>query len=104
MKKAELLAEVQRLALPPAKVDPAVPIVVKSPDAYRFIQLGWPIAVTGTRGEEEYSDVRMTVGINVCSHGEPVSSITLAGSWFDVVAGSRAYRVPMTNVRSARRS
>ena len=80
----------------------AVP-AVRPPDEYRFIQLGWPIAVTGTRGEEEYSDVRMTVGVNVCSHGEPVTSITLSGTWFEVQAGWRTYRVPLTNVRSARR-
>ena len=93
-----VVAQVVEALLPAAPTNPIKPI-----DEYRFIQLGWPIAVTGTRGEEEYSDVRMTVGVNVCSHGEPVTGITLTGTWFEVQAGGRTYRVPLTNVRSARR-
>jgi hypothetical protein len=71
-------------------------------DSYKFLQLVYPIAVLDRRSGEQTSDTRFTVGIPVCHDGDPVTLIAASGQWFDVTAG-RVYRVPMTNVRSARR-
>ena len=75
-------------------------------DAYSFIELADVITVFDSRGNEQYSDRRFTVDRAVCSGGSRVTGITRAADgWFDVAVGDgRTYRVPVTNVRGARRA
>jgi hypothetical protein len=72
------------------------------PDTHVFLQFAGPVVVYDTRGLEQLVD-RATVGKPIWREGDLVDSITLASGWFDVVAGKWTYRVPLTNVRSARR-
>jgi hypothetical protein len=78
-------------------------VTVVPSDLWSFIQLADVIVVSDSRGVEAYSDRRFAVGQPACSFGEKVSAITKHGDWFRVDVGSRAYFVPLTNVRSARR-
>jgi hypothetical protein len=88
---------------------------VKAPDpwpegAHTFVQFDGVVVVHDSRGVEQLTD-RAALGNPLGDHGLSVMSIILDGDWFEVTAmgrvlGSdvaRTYRVPLTNVRSARR-
>lgn len=79
-------------------------------EGYELVSFAKAVPVIDTRGSEELSD-RAVLGAGFGSHGYPVAAIALAGSWFVVTtrgvgaSGSveeREYRVPVTNVTSAR--
>lgn len=87
----------------------------KSPDpwpegAHTFVQFDGVVVVHDSRGVEQLTD-RAALGNPLGDHGLSVMSIILDGDWFEITAmgrvlGSdvaRSYRVPLTNVRSARR-
>lgn len=78
--------------------------------AHTFVQFAGVVVVHDARGIEQLTD-RAALGNPLGDHGLTVMSIVLDGGWFDITAmgrvlGSevaRTYRVPLTNVRSARR-
>lgn len=89
---------------------PALPVYV-----YTFVQFAGVVVVHDSRGIEQLAD-RAKVGQLLGDHGLEVSSIVLDGDWFEITAhhpsqqqppatfASRVvYRVPVSNVRSARR-
>jgi hypothetical protein len=73
-----------------------------NPDAHAFVQFAAAVAVFDSRGMELLVD-RVLVGRPVCAGGPDVVAVVLADGWFTITAGQHAYRVPVTNVRSARR-
>ena len=74
------------------------------PDQHRFVFFsGVPVPIKDVRGQEELID-RAWVGGRLGSHGHQCTAIVLLGSWFEIQDESGAiYRVPVTNVGSARR-
>lgn len=88
---------------PPAPPPPPAPVSPPA-DHHTFVQFVGPVVVHDTRGCEVLAD-RAAVGNALGDHGWKVTAIVLAGAWFEVhvEGGAASYRVPMTNVRSARR-
>jgi hypothetical protein len=90
-------------------------LVRRAPDpwpegAHTFVQFGGAVVVLDSRGGQQLAD-RAVLGDPFGPYGLPVMSIVLDGDWFEistvgpapVVETARTYRVPLTNVRSARR-
>lgn len=98
------MADVKKPTRPVMPTEPFPVTVNKDPgDAYSFVQFGQVVAVADVRGMESLTD-RATAGKPLGDHGAVVESILCDGQWFDIVtAGGKAYRVPSSNVRSARR-
>lgn len=75
-------------------------------DQHRFVQFDGDVAVLDTRAQQNLAD-RAAVGMPLGPYGFEVASIVLSGGWFEIVTPTdtemRVYRVPVSNVRSARR-
>lgn len=75
---------------------------MEAPDWFHFVQFQRPVEVFDSRGMLTLTD-RATVGMEFGPSGVKVTLITLAGLWFTIVT-DREYRVPATNVSSARKT